>query len=215
MDTMPNPVRKKEPNKAPKRTPDQIRRDRRRVAELMLQSLTQAQIADILREETGIVLSRKTISNDIQIIRKDWLENRRDSYEALVNEELARLDSTEGEVWRAWRASCSPLEKKQVEEIAKEVEGDIEMMVSRIVTITEGGNGVGDPRLMDKIIALQKERRRVLGLYAPAKLGIDISGKSELIVKGYALKDSSPDMWPDVVEGELTETTKALKDNNE
>lgn len=192
--------------KPAKRSKDQRRLDRKRVSELILQSYTHQEIADILFEETGTRLARRTIGADVAIVRKDWLEQRRDNYEMLINQELARADATEGEIWRAWRASCDESERKVVEEIAKKVGDDRELMVAKITTVTESG-GVGDPRLMDKIIAVQKERRRLLGLYAPAKLGIDIRQKSEVTIKGYAARDVSPDAWPDIVEGEVVDLT--------
>jgi hypothetical protein len=71
----------------------------------------------------------------------------------------------------------------------------------------------GDPRFLDKILQVQRERRRLLGLYAPARLGIDIRQKNELVIKGYGVKDASPDVWPsleesngNVIEGEYEGT---------
>jgi hypothetical protein len=192
-------------SKAPKRTKDQIIRDRTRVAELVLQGYSHQDIADILRKETGITLSRRTISADIAIIRKDWIKERRDNYDLLVTQELARCDSTEKELWRAWRASCNGSERKMVEEVAKQFSDaseDIELVVNKVTTIMDTHSGVGDPRFLDKIISVQKERRRLLGLYAPARLGIDIRQKNELIIKGYAVKDASPDVWPELETGE-------------
>jgi len=203
----------KDKTKRPKRSKDRIIRDRKRVSELVLQGYHHQQIADILEKETGLKLSRSTIRADVDVIRKDWMEERRDNYDALMNQELARCDSTEKELWRGWRASCNGTEKKIISEIAKQLEeeeGDLELVVKGVTTVLETAGGAGDPRYFDKIISVQKERRRLLGLYAPARLGIDIRQKNELVIKGYAIKDASPDAWPDleagganIIEGEV------------
>jgi hypothetical protein len=189
----------------------QIDMDRRRITELKLQGYTDAQIRDILHEETGIDLSRESITRDVGIIKKGWLEKRNDNYEALVNKELSRIDSLENEAWRAWRASCKDKEREVVERVARELsesDEEFEMIVSKATTIIDKSNGVGDPRFFDKIVAAQTERRKLLGLYAPAKLGIDIRQRNELVIKGYAFKNTSPDAWPDVVDGEVLEPNK-------
>lgn len=195
----------KDKTKRPKRSKTQIVHDRKREAELVLQGYTQQEIRDALENETGISLSLSTIRADLDAIRKDWMLERRDNYDMLINQELSRCDSTEREAWRAWRASCSDSERKVIEEVAKELaneDEDIEMVVNKITTIIDSNGGVGDPRLFDKIISVQKERRRLMGLYAPARLGIDIRQKNEVIIKGYAVKDASPDVWPALEDGD-------------
>ncbi len=195
----------KDKSKRPKRSKDQIIRDRKRVSELILQGYTHQQVADTLAEETGLQLSRSTIRADVEVIRRDWLEERRDNYDLLINQELSRCNSTETELWKAWRLSCNVSEKKIINEVAKQLEDgqdDLELVVAKVTTILDSKGGAGDPRFFDKIISVQKERRRLLGLYAPARLGIDIRQKNEIVIKGYAVKDVSPDVWPALDTGE-------------
>lgn len=191
-------------SRAPKRGKMQIQIDRALTTDMLLQGYTHQQIADAIYEKTGTKLTRKTITNDIRIIRKQWMERQQDQYGFLVNRELSRMDMVEGEAWKAWKASCAPLEQKTIEEISKEVDGDLELVVERVVTMTrDNGLGVGDPRFLNTVMEIQKERRRLLGLYAPSKLGLDITKKSELTIKGYG--SVSPDDWPDIVEGEVVQ----------
>jgi hypothetical protein len=194
--------------KAPKRTKMQIVNDRMRIVDLLSMGHTQREIQKVINDEGGLNLSLTTIRNDIEFIKNDWRNKTIDNYDELMNRELDRIDSTEREVWRAWRNSCGDSEREIVERVAKEIEeagGDTELVTSKITQIVDKNKGVGDPRFIDKIISLQQERRKLVGLYAPTKLGIDINKKSELIVKGYAVKEVSPDVWPDVVEGEIIE----------
>ena len=167
-----------------------------------MQGFGYQQIANILLDETGTELSKSTIRNDVKAIRKEWSEQRLASTDALINKELARIDATEREAWRVWKASCAPIEQKTIEEIAKQVDGDLELVINKVKTvISDTGAGVGDPRFFNAILSLQQERRKLLGVYAPSRLGLDITKKSELTIKGYGAV--SPDDWPDVVEGEI------------
>lgn len=197
--------------KAPKRTKIQIVNDRSRISDLLLMSHTQREIRTIINGEGGMDLSLTTIRNDIESIKNDWRSKTIDNYDELMNRELDRIDSTEREAWRAWRRSCGDNEREIVEQVAKEIEdagGDTELVIAKITKIVDKNKGVGDPRFFDKIISLQIERRKLVGLYAPTKLGIDINKKSELIIKGYAIKEVSPDVWPEIVEGEVVEPKK-------
>ena len=171
-------------NTAPKRSKMQIQVDRALTMDMVLQGYTHQQIADAVFESTGTRLSRKTIGSDIVVIRRQWLEKQQDKYNFLINRELARMDMVEGEAWQAWKNSCAPLEQKTIEEIAKAVDDDFELIVDRVVTMTRDKN-VGDPRFLNTVLEIQKERRRLLGLYAPSKLGLDITKKSELTINGY------------------------------
>ena len=129
----------------------------------------------------------------------------------MVNREEARLDSLESELWAAWRSSCQDNEKEIVERVAKQVAEtpeEAELILRKVTTMTDKKNGVGDSKIMSQIIDVQKERRRLRGLYAPSQLGINVNTKSELLIKGYAVPGISPDAWPesaDVVEGEYAE----------
>lgn len=197
-------------DKAPKRDKAQIEFDRMRESELYLQGYTHAEIRDILERETGISLSRRTIGNDLKAIRKGWLDKREKDYEAFVNREADRIDVMERELWKAWRNSCEDASQEIIEQVAKALQeaGDdeaYELVTKKVTRIVNKNNGVGNPKFLSMIIDAQKERRKLFGLYAPARLGIDINKKSEILIKGYAIKEVSPDAWPDIIEGELVD----------
>jgi len=102
-----------------KRLPDQINRDRVRIAELKFKGYTDKEIASVIAEETGIALSRRQITYDMQRIREKWLKTQNDTYQALVARELERLDVTESALWRAMRESATDgrrLERTEISE---------------------------------------------------------------------------------------------------
>jgi hypothetical protein len=197
-----------EPNKAPKRTKPQIEFDRMRMADLLLKGFSRNDIRNIIEDETGVSLSLTTIRNDIKAIRKEWQKERVESYDEMVNREESRLDALESELWGAWRSSCKDDEREVVEKLAKQVADDpdqIELIISKVTTTRNDKKGVGDTKIMAQIIDVQKERRKLRGLYAPATLGVNINTKSELTVKGYGHPNVSPDVWPDIIDGEVVE----------
>lgn len=77
-----------------------------------------------------------------------------------------------------------------------------ETFVNKIVETTQ--TSVGDPRFLAQIHEIQKERRKIQGVYAPELHDIRMA---KIEVKGYK-GGWSPDDWPsadDVVDGEVVE----------
>jgi len=68
---------------------DQIAQRRHLVATMRLAHLTQQEIADRLGVSVG------TINADLKAVREEWAERRRETYDDLVAEELAKLDRLE------------------------------------------------------------------------------------------------------------------------
>lgn len=195
---------------SPKRNEIQIVNDRRRIATLLLQGYTHSNIRDILETETGISLSRRTITNDVAAIRKDWQEQQREDYTALINQEIERLSAAEIEAWRAWRSSCGDKEQETIEQVARYIKpeagyvpdpDEYNLMVKNVTQVIKKSGGVGDPRFFNIILDIQRERRKLLGLYAPSKVGVNVTSKTEIVVKGYAVQSVSPDAWPSLADG--------------
>lgn len=184
-----------------KRTPDQLKKDRVRISELMLKQHTHGEIAEIVYEETGIELTRRQISYDVTGIRKAWLTRQRENYDVMVTEELYRLDILERELWRSLRASADPKIKEIIEKHM--IKGDVEIGTEaslQVRKMTEHIDKTGiNPTFFDQIMRVQQERRKLLGLYAPTVSLERIEKK--VVVKGY--REVSPSDWPDAIEGEI------------
>jgi len=171
-----------------------------RVAELKLQKYTDKEIAQILSEETGITLSRQQIQYDKTKVRKMWLSQAVDDYDVLIRRELARVDALEETIWGAMRASIPPNKKDLVERArrkVKDTDDEYEMVIIKEQTILES-HGVHHAYFA-QILECQKERRRLLGLYAPQQIDV----QKKVVIKGYA--GVSPDEWDKVLEGEAVE----------
>lgn len=179
------------------RSEDEKRHDRTLAMMLHLQDFTYKEIAAIIERETGRSISFRQVGHDINWVRDQWKEERLDNYQEYIHEELARLDSMEMELWNSWRESKRDIVKERVEQViadaVKDNDGkfDAEMITSKVITTTEASPG--DTKYLDLILKVQQERRKLLGLYAPAKL--DIKEEHVLNIKGYY--GVSPDDWPE------------------
>lgn len=196
---------------APKRTEAEKEHDRELAVRLSNQGFTHVEIADYIYNLTGRELSPRMVGYDIQHVREDWANTAVENYNLYVQEELARLKSIEQELWQSWRASKGDVTQERVEKVARAVRDEhegaddealVQIMVDRIITTTQ--QSVGEVRFLELILKVQAERRKLLGLYAPARL--DIREQKTVNVKAYTDK-ASPSDWPghhdNVVEGEL------------
>jgi len=93
---------------------------------------------------------------------------------------------------------------------------DSETFVNKITVTTQGQ--VGDPRFLAQIHELQKERRKILGVYAPELLNVNVNKRIQ--VQGYA-GGWSPDSWKedDIIDGDTVdnnvEDAELEEDDNE
>lgn len=141
-----------------KRSKDQRRADRERIAQLRLKHNTLDQIAS----ETG--LSVATVKRELVIIRNEWKESAREAIDEIKARELAKLDLYEAEVLAEWEKSKQAYSKKVVEDRPAGAKGG----GGRFAKIETGGQ-CGDPRYMTVLLGIQDRRAKILGSDAPTK----------------------------------------------
>lgn len=144
---------------------------------------------DEIFRRTGRDLTRQQISYDIDVLLEDIRERTMENMEKIVEREAARLDALEEKLWQAWEASSDPIKREIIDEIIKEVDGELSRVITNIRTIKE--YNPGDLRIIENIIRVQRERRQLLGAYQAQR--VEIGGQLEIEVKGYA--NVSPDDW--------------------
>lgn len=173
-----------------KRTREQRQIDLHRISQYLFMGgdITQKQIAELInsgRPESDHI-SRSQVTRDIGKLRDEWAEQRVDNMDFLVNRELARLDHLEARLWEVLGIS-----EKHRKEIIRSNAGDSEKDIVEDLP--------PNPAIFDKIISVQKERRKLLGLYSTA-----VNLVQNIEVKGYEVV--SPDDWDDgrVVEGSFS-----------
>lgn len=212
----------KRPRHANKRSEEEKEHDRKLATRLKLQGdMSSQDISDYIFKLTSRRISPRQVRYDIDHVRERWIREQIADYNMYINKELARLDALENELWESWRASKQDSTQERVEKVAKKVrdehEGEVDddelvkIMVDKIVTTTT--SSVGSAKFLELIFKAQQERRKLLGLYAPARL--DIREERTLNIKGYTTR-TSPDVWPDhdddVVEGEYSHAGQDRKE---
>lgn len=129
-----------------------------------------------IREETMARLglssySSRTISKDIKRLLAEWREQRLTDTDELMQKELAVIDDIIKEAWIAWNKSKT--DKTQRSAKQKGVPGEegsgTDVITMQMEQATKELICYGDPRYLDVIDKQAKERRKLLGLYAPEK----------------------------------------------
>lgn len=183
--------------RAGRRTSEQIEMDLADVSDLWLRKMTYAEIAEFMSEKRGVIYTERMVGLDVERLRERWTTSVFDNYNAYINQELNRIDALEAELWRAVRDSA---EGRTRDMVTNYVNGEGDITGQQIMKAIEK-SGI-TPRFFDQIIEVQKERRRLLGLYPDKSVTVKLEHK----VKGY--KTVSPGDWPDnhsdkVIEGQI------------
>ena len=142
------------------------------VAELYKHGYSYREIREEVISRLGLAsYSLRTVSKDIKTLLSEWREQRLNDTEELMQKELAVIDDIIKEAWVAWNKSKT--DKTQRFAKQKGVPGE-EGSGSDVITMqmeqsTKELICYGDPRYLDVIDKQAKERRKLLGLYAPEK----------------------------------------------
>src|SRR5271155_2293029 len=132
---------------------------RTKVADLWLRCVP----VSVIAQRCGV--DRRTISSDLNELRKEWKESRPKKFEERALDELARLELT---YWDAWDRSCRHAEKtvmKTVPGKAKENGGEPEPEFKEGQFVSEGQSG--NPAFLAGILSCINRRIQLMGLDAP------------------------------------------------
>lgn len=148
----------------------------------------------VIREEVMARLSLPTYSldtvkKDFDSLLQEWKEERLDNVEDYINLELAQIEHTIQEAWDAWERSKSPKTKSKMLGTTNgknsEKGDDNAVNPTKLERIQEEHNECGDPRYLEAIHRECKERRKLLGLYAPDKQDISCSEGIQINFRKY------------------------------
>lgn len=141
---------------ARRRSPSELDRDRRRVAELYLQGQTQHEIAAVLN------VAQSTISNELKAIRKLWRKSALVDFNEKIDRELAKIDLVEQTFWQAWLASCEDVEQTTMSGGA---DGPAQVVRKTV-------KGKGNTACLTGILSCVDRRCKLLGLDAPKLMAV-------------------------------------------
>lgn len=123
---------------------------RQKVAARYVRGQTQWEIA------RAFEVTQATISRDLTEIRKEWLASAVRNMDEIKAKELAKIDATEAEAWKAWTKSQENAEVLRTR--MRESESETEKIVK---------GQAGDSKFLDIILKCIKQRCEILGVLVP------------------------------------------------
>ena len=129
---------------------------------------------EVMRRLDLKTYSLDTVKKDIDILLKEWREERIDDMDASISLELARIDAIIVELWAQWEKSKQDTEKTATKKkgAAKRNDGITGIETQAIEETRASVLGLGNVAYISEIRAQLTERRKLLGLYSPEKRAI-------------------------------------------
>jgi len=166
--------------KGPKRTTDEVARDRADIARMRLDGLTQTKIAEEITKLRCYSLSQDTISADLKAVREEWLNQSIDNYDQTRLIELARVDEEEAIAKDAWARSILPKVKERTRTGTNDGKPFEEFM-------QESENRDGNPAFLQRLESIRQRRCAILGFNAQQRSeNINVAIET-LIAAGYTI----------------------------
>jgi hypothetical protein len=167
--------------KGPKRTADEVLRDRADIARMRLEGLTQVQIAEEISRLRSYSVSQQTIANDLKAVREDWLNQSIDNYEQTRLIELARIDEEEAIAKDAWARSLLPKKKERTRTGTTDGKPFEEFM-------QETEDRDGNPAFLQRLESIRQRRCAILGFNAQQRSeNINVAIET-LLAAGYVVR---------------------------
>ena len=167
--------------KGPKRTADEVLRDRADIARMRLEGLTQVQIAEEISRLRSYSVSHQTIANDLKAVRDEWLNQSIDNYDQTRLIELSRLDEEESIAKDAWERSILPKKKEKTRTGVNDGKPFEEFMQE---TATRDGN----PAFLQRLESIRQRRCAILGFNAQQRSeNINVAIET-LLAAGYVVR---------------------------
>lgn len=120
---------------------------------------TYREIAKEISEKNGYYISHYTIWHDIEDVLVEWKRENMDNVEAFIAKEIARLEEIESLVMKNFEKSKLPRPNEYASLIKRGMTPEeIDQMYE------ERGGMAGDPRYLETMLHLQKQRMELLGI---------------------------------------------------
>ena len=167
--------------KGPKRTADEVLRDRADIARMRLEGLTQVQIVQEISRLRDYSLSERTVRDDLKVVREEWLNQSIDNYEQTRLIELSRLDEEESIAKNAWTRSTQPRKKERTRTGTNDGKPFEEFM-------QESENRDGNPAFLQRLESIRQRRCAILGFNAQQRSeNINVAIET-LLSAGYVIR---------------------------
>lgn len=131
-------------------------------AEMYLQGKTLLEIG----QRVGV--SYVQVHKDLNEVRRRWRETSVRDFDAIRDEQLAKLDKLEATYWDGWARSIAVKKKESSERRTGTGESGRPVEINKAQIVRE--ERVGDPRFLDGVQRVIERRCKLMGLDAPEKI---------------------------------------------
>lgn len=144
------------------------------VSELYMHGHTYREIRQEVMARLGLpTYSLLTVKKDIDFLLAEWKKQRLQDIDDKIQYELSVIDNITKEAWSAWNKSKTDKTQRFAKQkgVPGASGGEVGAEISTL-SVEQGTKELicyGDPRYLDIIDKQAKERRKLLGLYAPEK----------------------------------------------
>ena len=146
------------------------------VSDLVAKGFNEKQILDVVNKKYDLKWNLSAVRTCKALLRKVWRAETACLIEDQVAQELASIQTQEKEAWEAWEFS-----KKGIKKSSKRTThstGDAPELTYDLTEIIDNENVTeGNIKFLEHINELHKEKRKLLGLYAPDKRAVGAQEK--------------------------------------
>lgn len=146
------------------------------VSDLVAKGFNDKQILDVVNKKYEINWTLNKVRVCKALLRKVWRAETACQMEDQIAQELASINTQEKEAWEAWEFSKKGIKNKRSR--TTKSEGEIGENTYDLTEIIEDENTTaGEIKFLQHINELHKEKRKLLGLYAPEKVSKNDTNK--------------------------------------
>lgn len=138
------------------------------VSDLVAKGFNDKQIVDVVNNKYNLNWSLAAVRVCKSLLRKVWRAETACMMEDQISQELASIQTQEKEAWEAWEFSKRGIKKRSTK--TAKSKGDAPELTYDLTEIIDNESVTeGNIKFLELINELHKERRKLLGLYAPEK----------------------------------------------
>ena len=139
------------------------------VSDLMAKGFNNQQIVETVNNKYGVEWKIRHVNTMKELLHKLWRCEIAHTMNDQIAREVASIDTQLKEAWAAWEFSKKGIQHKKTRTEKKEGDESLEGSYELTEIICDEDTTAGDVKFLQHINDLGKERRKLLGLYAPEK----------------------------------------------
>lgn len=195
-----------------------------RISDWYAKGMTDYDVQEQIKLTFGFEWSLRKVQSMKGLLRKYWRSNTVENMDNQIAEEVNACNVQLRELWKSYEISKYGTKKETTRKTSSNGKAD-ENVFDQEETITVRDTTAGDPKIMAQIIEVSKEKRKLLGLYAPEKkpmgsgtnIGQNIQiavvgsdGKATGSILGSLFNDNSDKSNEQVIEQNIREVEDAV-----